>query len=166
MTILVGLGSNLGDRRATLGRAVALIEARGITITARSGLHETAPVGMDSDRRFLNAVIAVRTDLSPRDLLTTLLETERALGRERAGHTPRDRTCDLDLLLYDAVSCDEPGLVLPHPRMSTRRFVLIPLLEIAPELKNPVTGALFSDDLRGLDDPEQRCKPWVPPSGW
>jgi 2-amino-4-hydroxy-6-hydroxymethyldihydropteridine diphosphokinase len=135
----VGLGANLGDREASLRRAVELLAAEpGIEVVAVSSFRETDPVGYLDQPRFLNGVCAVETDLSPRELLERLLAVERALGRERAD-SPRwgPRTIDLDLLLYGDETVDEPGLTVPHPRLTERSFVLEPLLELAPDLVLP-----------------------------
>lgn len=134
----IGLGSNLGDREDTLRRAVELLgEDSGIEILAVSSLRETDPVGYLDQPRFLNGVCAIETDLTPRELLTRLLEIERVLGRRRDGPRFGPRTADLDLLLYGEEIVDEPELTLPHPRLTERRFVLEPLVELDPELTLP-----------------------------
>jgi 2-amino-4-hydroxy-6-hydroxymethyldihydropteridine diphosphokinase len=134
----IGLGSNLGDREATLLRAVELLGAHeGIVIVAVSTLRETEPVGFLEQPRFLNGAAAVETELEPRDLLDRLLAVERALGRERTGPGFGPRTVDLDLLLYGDRVVDEPGLTVPHPRLAERRFALEPLAELDPELTLP-----------------------------
>ncbi len=167
MPILIGLGANLGDRRATLRRALAQLEARGIAVIARSSLYETAPVGMASERPFLNAVVAVETERPPAVLLRSLLTIEEELGRERRTGGPDDRPCDLDLLLYDDLCCDEPDLVLPHPRIRQRRFVLIPLLEVDADLRDPVTGDAYCADADRLaDDETQPCEQVATPEKW
>jgi 2-amino-4-hydroxy-6-hydroxymethyldihydropteridine diphosphokinase len=134
----VGLGANLGDPRATLAEALArLDDPPDVVVAAWSSLYRTAPVGEVLDQpAFLNAVARLETSLPPRALLDRLLATESALGRVRdRRHGPR--TCDLDLLLYDDAVLREPGLELPHPRLCERRFVLEPLLELAPGLRLP-----------------------------
>lgn len=135
----VGLGANLGDREATIRRAVDLLAATpGIEVVAVSTLRETDPVGYADQPRFLNGVAALETALSPRALLDRLLAVEQELGRIR-GEGPRfgPRTIDLDLLLHGDEVVDEPGLVVPHPRLAGRRFVLEPLHELDPELTLP-----------------------------
>jgi 2-amino-4-hydroxy-6-hydroxymethyldihydropteridine diphosphokinase len=135
----VGLGANLGDREETLRRAVELLAAEpGIEVVAVSSLRETEPVGYVDQPAFLNGACAVETELSPRDLLDRLLAIERALGRER-GKGPRwgPRTIDLDLLLYGQETVEEPGLTVPHPRLSERSFALEPLVELDPGLRLP-----------------------------
>jgi 2-amino-4-hydroxy-6-hydroxymethyldihydropteridine diphosphokinase len=135
----VGLGGNLGDREATLRRAVDLLAAEPcIDVVAVSSLRETEPVGYVDQPRFLNGAVAVETELRPRDLLARLLEIERRLGRTR-DDGPRfgPRTIDLDLLLYGDEELDEPDLVVPHPRLAERRFALEPLHELDRELALP-----------------------------
>jgi 2-amino-4-hydroxy-6-hydroxymethyldihydropteridine diphosphokinase len=135
----VGLGANLGERETTIRRAVELLAATpGIDLLAVSTLRETDPVGYADQPRFLNGVAAVETSLAPRALLERLLAVERELGRVR-GEGPRfgPRTIDLDLLLHGDEVVDEPGLVVPHPRLGERRFVLEPLHELDPGLTLP-----------------------------
>jgi 2-amino-4-hydroxy-6-hydroxymethyldihydropteridine diphosphokinase len=144
----IGLGSNLGDREATLRRAVELLAGEeGIDVVAVSTLRETEPVGFADQPRFLNGAATVETELEPRDLLERLLAVERALGRERTGQRFGPRTVDLDLLLYGSRVVDEPSLTVPHPRLAERRFALEPLHELAPELALP-DGRRIGDLLR------------------
>jgi 2-amino-4-hydroxy-6-hydroxymethyldihydropteridine diphosphokinase len=133
----VGLGSNLGDRKATIRRAVELLGAARV-----STLIETEPWGYADQPRFLNAVAELETDEGPRALLERLLEVERALGRTREGPRYGPRTIDLDLLLYGDEVVDEPGLTVPHPHLHERRFALEPLAELAPDLEIPGRGAI------------------------
>jgi 2-amino-4-hydroxy-6-hydroxymethyldihydropteridine diphosphokinase len=140
----IGLGANLGDREANIRQALELLVAEpGIELVAVSSLRETDPVGYLDQPRFLNGACAVDTDLSPRELLGRLLAVEWALGRER-GQGPRfgPRPIDLDLLLFGDETLDEPGLTLPHPRLTERSFVLEPLLELDPDLRLPDGRAL------------------------
>jgi 2-amino-4-hydroxy-6-hydroxymethyldihydropteridine diphosphokinase len=129
----LGLGANLGDRLATLQRAVGLLDGEGVHASASSRVWETDPVGGEAGQpRFLNAVVRVRTELSPQDLLAACHRVEAALGRvrnERWG----PRTIDLDVLLYDDVTMTDPELTIPHPRMAERLFVVLPLLDIDPD---------------------------------
>ena len=133
----VGLGSNLGDREASLRGALELL---GEEVVAVSSFRETDPVGYLDQPRFLNAAAALETGLGPRALLDRLLEVERELGRTRDGPRFGPRTIDLDLLLYGDRVIDEPGLVVPHPRLAERRFVLEPLAELDPGLVIPGRG--------------------------
>lgn len=138
MRAYIGLGSNLGDRRATLERAVELLDAPDLTVLAVSELRETDPVGYLDQPRFLNGAAAVETELPAPELLERLLAVERELGRERdAAVRFGPRTVDLDLLLYGSQTIDEPGLTVPHPRLAERRFVLEPLAELDPALTLP-----------------------------
>lgn len=139
----VALGSNLGDREATLrGAAERLGAVEGVRVVGVSELRETDPVGMVEQPRFLNGAVALDTDLSPRDLLDVLLGIERELGRVRDGARWGPRTLDLDLLVYDDVVVDEPGLRVPHPRLHERRFVLEPLADLDPLLEVPGRGTV------------------------
>ena len=138
----VGLGANLGDREESVRRALELLAAyREIEVVSVSSLRETDPVGYLEQPRFLNGAVALETSLEPRALLDALLAVERRLGRVR-GDGPRfgPRPIDLDLLLYEDVVLDEPGLVLPHPRLHERSFVLEPLAELEPGLVVPGRG--------------------------
>ena len=137
----VGLGSNLGDREATLLAALELL-GRSVRVVAVSSVRETEPWGDPNQPLYLNAVAAVETQLSPRGLLDVLLAVERELGRERSGRRYGPRTIDLDLLVHGDEVLDEPGLTVPHPRLHERRFVLEPLAELAPGLVVPGRGAV------------------------
>ena len=138
----VALGSNLGDREATIRAAVADLGSRPrVEVVAVSSLIDTEPVGFTEQPRFLNGVAAIETDLPAGELLGLLLEVERRFGRTREGvpaHGPR--TLDLDLLLYGDAELDEPGLRVPHPRLHERDFVLAPLAELDPGLEVPGRG--------------------------
>jgi 2-amino-4-hydroxy-6-hydroxymethyldihydropteridine diphosphokinase len=139
----VGLGANLGDREATLRRAVALLgEDPAVEVARMSTLRETDPVGYLDQPRFLNGAAEVETELPPRALLDRLLDVERTLGRERTGPRFGPRTVDLDLLLYGGETIEEAGLRVPHPRLHERRFALEPLAELDPELEIPGRGPI------------------------
>ena len=139
MRAYVGLGSNLGEREATLWKALEGLGAtEGIEVLAVSSFRETDPVGVVDQPRFVNAAVALETSLRPRELLERLLDVERSLGRDRAVEERwGPRTLDLDLLLYGGETIDEPGLEVPHPRLAERAFVLEPLLELDPDLRLP-----------------------------
>ncbi len=138
MRVYIGLGGNIGDRRSYLERAVQALEADGeIEVAAVSSFRDTDPVGYREQPRFLNAAVAADTALAPGALLDRLLAIEDTLGRERAGVRFGPRTIDLDLLLYGDQTIDEPELVVPHPRLAERRFVLEPLAELDPDLALP-----------------------------
>ena len=136
--VAIALGSNLGDRDAHLRFAVSRLSAlvSGLRV---SRWYETDPVGVGPQPRFLNGAVVGDTIRSPRELLDELLAIERARGRERP-FPGAARSLDLDLVLFGDVTLNEPGLELPHPRFRDRRFVLEPLAEIAPDLRDPVTG--------------------------
>jgi 2-amino-4-hydroxy-6-hydroxymethyldihydropteridine diphosphokinase len=138
----VALGSNLGDREATIRAALAALdEEPGIRVAAVSRLIDTDPVGVEDQPRYLNGVASVETELPPRSVLALLLDLERRFGRIRDASRPHGpRTLDLDLLLYGDEEIDEPGLTVPHPRLHEREFVLGPLAEIAPGLEVPGKG--------------------------
>jgi 2-amino-4-hydroxy-6-hydroxymethyldihydropteridine diphosphokinase len=138
----VGLGSNLGDREASLSGAVDLLEANPeIQILGVSRFRETDPVGLVDQPRFLNGAVAIETELAAPDLLDRLLGIERELGRERGvGLRWGPRTIDLDLLLYGDETFERPGLTVPHPRLHERRFALEPLADLDPRLVVPGRG--------------------------
>ena len=133
----VGLGSNLGERESLIRSAAELIGVRRL-----STIIETEPWGYESQPRFLNAVAEVETELDARGLLDRVLDVERRLGRERAGPQWGPRTIDLDLLLFGDEEIDEPGLIVPHPHLAERRFVLEPLAELAPLRRIPGSGTV------------------------
>jgi 2-amino-4-hydroxy-6-hydroxymethyldihydropteridine diphosphokinase len=140
----VGLGSNLGDREATIRAAVAELQAaEGVEVVGVSSLVDTEPVGYTDQPRFLNGVAALDTGLGARTLLDLLLAVEARFGRDRASVPAQGpRTLDLDLLLYGDARIDEPGLRVPHPRLHERAFVLEPLAELAPGLDVPGKGPI------------------------
>lgn len=129
----LGLGSNLGNRLTNLQAAVDALQAEpGLRVTASSRVWETAPVGGPPQPDYLNAVIRAETDLSGRDLLDVARRVEQRMGRVRKERWGA-RSLDVDILLYDEEQIDEPELVVPHPRMAERAFVLLPLLELDPD---------------------------------
>lgn len=132
----IALGSNLGDKEKNLRRALLLLTQQGVEVVRVSSFLSTEPYGVTDQPQFLNAVACVRTSLAPLALLDVLLATELAMGRVRLRHWG-ERNIDLDLLLYEDVVLDTKRLRLPHPDMQNRDFVLLPLAEIAPELKHP-----------------------------
>ena len=133
----IAIGSNLGDKEKNLRRALLLLTQQGVEVVRVSSFLSTEPYGVTDQPQFLNAVACVRTSLAPLALLNVLLATELAMGRVRLRHWG-ERNIDLDLLLYEDVVLDLPRLHLPHPDMQNRDFVLLPLAEIAPELKHPM----------------------------
>jgi 2-amino-4-hydroxy-6-hydroxymethyldihydropteridine diphosphokinase len=137
----VGLGANLGDRERTLQAAVAALAAEPeIKVVAVSALRETEPVGVGEQPPFLNGAVALDTTLSASELLDRLLAVEQRFGRVRVPGEHGPRTLDLDLLLFGDEEIDEPGLTVPHPRLHERRFVLEPLVDLAPGVVVPGRG--------------------------
>ena len=134
--VYLGLGSNLGNRRALLKRAIRLIGERVGEVTRQSTFIETEPWGFESANKFLNAVILCETDMTPREVLEATQQIERDMGRQKTVYrtsshrTYTDRPIDIDILLYDDLTVDEPDLKIPHPLMEQRDFVMIPLREI------------------------------------
>ena len=143
-TAYLALGSNLGDKEANLRRALELVQQRGVEVVKTSSFICTEPYGVTDQPQFLNGVCEVRTSLAPLALLHTLLEIEQEMGRVRLRHWG-ERNIDLDLLLYEDVVMDTPELILPHPDMQNRDFVLLPLAEIAPELLHPILQKTISE---------------------
>jgi 2-amino-4-hydroxy-6-hydroxymethyldihydropteridine diphosphokinase len=161
----LGIGSNLGDRRAYLADAIRkLAAAPAVRILQGSPVYESKPVGKTDQPDFLNMVVQVNTSLSPLALLSVCLEIEARLGRERRERWG-PRTIDLDVLMYGEEKWDDERLVLPHPRMHERSFVMVPLAEIAPDVKlNGKTAREIAADLGrvGLDAVES----WLDFSNW
>ena len=153
---LIGLGGNLGDVRATLEAAVrAFCDGADVRLAARSADYRTPPWGKEDQPPFINACIAVETLLAPRALLQRAMAVERRFGRVRTeGERWGPRTLDIDILTYDELSMDEPGLTLPHPRLLERAFVLVPLVEIRPHAivsGQPVRAALARLDSAAIE---------------
>ena len=134
--VYLGLGSNLGNREENILHAVKKIQELIGTVECQSALFDTEPWGFSSENRFLNAVVRVKTTLSPRQLLETTKKIEKSLGRRKKSQTKNgravyhDRIIDIDILLYDDITVDEPDLKIPHPLMYERDFVMIPLQEV------------------------------------
>ena len=143
-TAYISLGANIGDTRSNMRAAVAVLDRdRDCGVTAVSSLYSTAPVGFDDQPDFLNAVVVLRTALSPAELLALCNKLERQIGRKRTIRWG-PRVIDIDILLYNDMVVHEGDLVLPHPRMMERAFVLVPLAEIAPE--TALTGGVSARD--------------------
>jgi 2-amino-4-hydroxy-6-hydroxymethyldihydropteridine diphosphokinase len=149
-TAYLSLGSNLGDRAANLREALAQLDGAG-RLLAVSAFYETQPVDVPDQPWFLNCVAAIETDKTPRELLQLALRVEAAMGRIRMREKGA-RKIDIDIVLFGDWVVDEPGLHIPHPAMHQRRFVLEPLVEIAPEARHPALGKTTQELLAALSD--------------
>ncbi len=138
--VFLGLGSNVGNRKANLYAALACLKQHQILLDQMSSIIETDPIGGPVQPKFLNAVAKVRTDLPPEELLKTLLSIEQKLGRIR-NEKNGPRTIDIDILLYDNVVIATPSLTIPHPRMRERNFVMGPLMELDPNMERNIPNA-------------------------
>ncbi len=152
----IGFGSNLGDRKTKFQEALRALEDLPKTgVKARSRLYETDPIGIsDHGSKFLNAVILVDTDLSPRELIASMRSIELKLGKSIYHRSDKSRVIDLDLLLYGDDHFREEDLEIPHPRMHDRAFVLAPLAELAPNIFIPTLGRTVEDLIRLLPERE------------
>ena len=151
--VYLGLGTNLGDKDRNLRRAVGHLQKKIGNVLSRSSFYETAPWGFVSEHSFLNAVACLETELAPADVLRRTQEIEKEMGRthKSVDNVYTDRLIDIDLLLYDGQILDSHELVLPHPYLAQRRFVLEPLCEIAPTLRHPVLGKTIRQLLEELE---------------
>lgn len=150
-TAYLGLGTNVGNKRENLLTAAALLAERVGAVLALSGIYETEPWGFESENTFLNAVIVMTTDLSPVELLDTTRLIEIEMGRiKKSDGAYHDRIIDIDLLMVDDLVIHTERLVLPHPLMYKRLFVMEPLAEVAPEVTHPVFGKTMSKLLSEL----------------
>ncbi|HXX43781.1 MAG TPA: 2-amino-4-hydroxy-6-hydroxymethyldihydropteridine diphosphokinase [Candidatus Acidoferrales bacterium] len=156
-TVYLSLGSNMGDRAQNIARAIEALAERGIHVTRQSSLYETEPI----DARggwFLNCAVEAETDMMPLQLMNALLAVERSLGRRREAQSegPKAaRTIDLDILLFGSSVVHAPQLEIPHPRMAERRFVLVPLADIAGGVQHPVLKKTIGELLASTPDRSQ-----------
>jgi 2-amino-4-hydroxy-6-hydroxymethyldihydropteridine diphosphokinase len=149
--VYLSLGSNLGDRAQNIARSIEALAARGIRLMKQSSLYETEPVELRAQEWFLNSVIEVETNKTPQELMQQVLEIERGMGRIRTA--PKGpRIIDMDILLYGSKTVREPNLVIPHPRMADRRFVLVPFAEIAPDAVHPTYKKTIAELLAETPD--------------
>ena len=151
---LILLGSNLGDREMLIKSAIDMIGKNCGNVLSYSRIYETEPWGFDAENNFLNQIISIQTDLRPHDLLKELLSIEAILGRKRNEYatTYESRPMDLDILYYDDLIINDNDLILPHPRLHRRRFTLLPLCDIAPDLKHPLFNKSNKTLLEECDD--------------
>lgn len=158
-TVYISMGSNVGDREQQIAAAIQALGARGVRIVRQSSIYSTEPVDVATQAWFLNCVLEVETDLMPRQLLRAFKDIENELGRR---HSVRrgPRVIDLDILLYGTSVVRASDLEIPHPRMTQRRFVLIPLAEIAPAAHHPVENKSVEELLAETEDRSvvHRCK--------
>lgn len=157
-TVYLGLGSNLGDREAHLERGLAALRGGGVFLGTVSSVYETEPVGGPPQGAYLNLVAGGETSLDPEALLRVALAAEAEAGRVR-GRRNAPRTLDVDILFYGDLVRRSPELTLPHPRLPERRFVLVPLVEVAPRLRHPALGRTAVELLRECPD-RSRVEPW------
>ena len=155
--IYLSLGSNRGDRTGTIRNAIELLQHSGVEEVRVSSFYRTQPVGFTAQAWFINCVAEIQTDLMPMRLLDTCKAVERALGR-RPGVAKGPRPIDIDILFYEDLLIRSPHLTVPHPRLAERRFVLVPLKELAPHLRHPVSGLSVLEMLHDSQDHSQVVK--------
>ena len=159
-TAYIGIGSNVGDRQDFCRRAVHEIgESTVVRVQATSSLYETSPVGGPPQRSFVNAVVRVDTELTPRGLLEACKRVEARMGREESDIRWGPRVVDLDILLYGEEKVNEPDLEIPHALMTHRRFVLVPLLEVDPDVTDP-WGTPYRDSLDEAEGEVELLQPF------
>jgi 2-amino-4-hydroxy-6-hydroxymethyldihydropteridine diphosphokinase len=161
-TVYLSLGSNLGDREQMLQSALDRLHGAGLRILRLSPVYETEPVGLKEQRLFLNLAAEAETDLFPMLLLSRIQKVELQLGRKRTGPPNGPRSIDIDILFYGRFTVRSARLEIPHPRLHERRFVLGPLVELAPELRHPTLGRTMRDLLASLEGQKIRKTDFTP----
>jgi 2-amino-4-hydroxy-6-hydroxymethyldihydropteridine diphosphokinase len=159
-TIYLSLGSNVGDRAASIARAIEALKAAGVRVLQQSSLYTTEPVDFEPQGWFLNCVVEAETDLMPRQLLRALRKIERQLGTKKLVRRG-PRAIDMDILFFGSSVVRTPELEIPHPRIAERQFVLVPLAEIAPSLRHPILGMNVTELLAATRD-QSSVRPWRP----
>ncbi len=157
----IAIGSNIGDKQANCEEGIALLLSSGAaTLNKQSRFYQTVPVGYKDQDWFINAVICIETAMDPQQLFEQLKQIENAAGRKAESIRFGPRILDLDILLYDDAIIDLPDLVIPHPRLHKRRFVLQPFCDIAPDKVHPVLKVDMQDLLTKLNDPGEKVVPY------
>jgi 2-amino-4-hydroxy-6-hydroxymethyldihydropteridine diphosphokinase len=153
--VYLGLGTNLGDRETKLNEALEKLNYSAGNVISSSAIYETEPWGFQAETMFLNMVVSLRTRLTPDMLLKRLKKIETELGRKRTGEGYTSRTIDIDILLYEDLIINKPDLKVPHPLIRERKFVLVPLCDIAADLVHPVFKKTFAVLLKECKDDVQ-----------
>ena len=155
-TVYLGLGSNIGDREQTLQSAIDRLQAPDLVVKRLSPVYETEPMDFKEQRQFWNMVVEVETDLFPMMLLSRIQKIELALGRKRVGPAGGPRTLDIDILFYGGFTVHSGRLEIPHPRLHERRFVLAPLVDLAPDFRHPQLHKTVRELLAGVQGQKAR----------
>jgi 2-amino-4-hydroxy-6-hydroxymethyldihydropteridine diphosphokinase len=158
MKVYLSIGGNLGNRELNLENALIALTQNVGTIEAASPVYETEPVGFESDNQFLNMAVIVETFLNPYAIIDQIRIIENKFGRKRQANRYISRTIDIDLIFYDNQIIDEKELIIPHPRMHERKFVLVPLCDIAPDFIHPILNQSIKEILENSKD-ESVVKP-------
>ena len=156
------LGGNLGDRMHYLCRSIDLLNRNAGAVIAMSSIYESEPWGFDSRQWFLNQAVALETNLSPFELLECVQQIEKSLGRRRTQKGYQERTIDIDIILYGNIVINAPQLVIPHPLMTERMFVMLPMAELAPDMEHPVLHSTMTYLKEHCEDTKHQDKYYFP----